>query len=331
MRVALDVLNGYLIKLHAREGWRMRSWEDQDYIQEGLLQYLAIEHHYPAIEEPKHLMALFKTHWMRHIHDKSKKEHVHVDESELSELEAAAVLEGFECESAMRHLTGDAQALVTLFTVPNDALTDFAQGIVFTAKQAKTIATRLGITVGRVRNAAVEVLKEFSMPTSIQILATATGLQQQTHEKREEYLKRLVEGVASLSDSAWEALPTEAQAVHNSMVEAKNNGKSLIDVVPEAQDKETPEAVKPKRAGNGGKGPRTSKDGTPVAQSPTGRARELMTLDEHISPADVSRKLVEEGLKPPNMNSIQAMRSEIRSVIKILKEHQLYGAAAPTA
>jgi hypothetical protein len=425
----MDVLQGYLTKLYAKEGWRMRSWEMDDYVQEGMAQYLHIEryyhdkaikpdesaaaaarravgellatgHHYTLAElvaasgatevsirtalsdlknpkycspflkplpivknddgtysfsskrqpkeitEAKHIMALFKTHWSRYIHDHSKKElpdevlHAERDMAAEDEgfdslewLESEAAFCGIEQESALQHLTGDAQALVSLFTSPGEVLTDLTKGIAFTIEQASAIAeklekvrsglTRPGMTAQRVYSAAVEVFKEFGkMPTGIQLLATATGLIQQTHEKREPYLIRLMQGVSQLKEEAWTALPEDAKAAFNSMAAAHNDGKPLTTSTPGAE--ETPEAIKTTRAGNGGrKATPRPPSGAPAVVSPTGRARVLMVLDEALTPTQVLAKLTEEGFKPPSMATLHAMRSESKFMLRILREHGL--------
>lgn len=328
LKVSIDVLRGFLTKAHIREGWRMRSWSGEDYVQEGLCQYLNIQKHYAHIDEPKHLMALFKTHWRYHIHDKSKLEQVYDGDDSLAGLEAAAVLNADDVLHQASYLSSDAQALITLFTAPGDFVDDAYRGIVFTARQVKLLAARLGISTIRVRKAAVEVLQEFTMPTPVQILATASGTLVQTGEPRAAYLIRLTQAVAGLSDEAWNALPQEAQDFFNAAAAAVNEGKPIVDVVEDKDAK--PVVTNRRRASSVTSPPASGAAGTAVPvngkaaadqMSPSARAREIMILDAVISPIDVRKKLEEEGFATPALSSLQAMRSESRAILRVLKEH----------
>lgn len=149
------------------------------------------------------------------------------------------------------------------------------------------------------------------MPTNIQILATATGITPQSNENREGYLKRLVTATAALSEDAWNKLPVDAQTAHNLMAEAMNNNAPLSEATPDAA--EPPAPTKPDKPARAPRPPRAES-----VQSPTGRARELMVLNANITPAEVLEVLKTENLVAPSMSSIQAMRSEIRSVLRIL-------------
>src|ERR1043166_3753056 len=120
MHVDYEVLTGWLHRDYRKNGWRMRSWTDEDYIQEGLCLYLAIEKHYSKtrgerapVTEPKHLMALFKTSWSNHVHDKSRKEFVTVGDDSLVALEAAATVSLVDVDSIAGAVSGDARALLT--------------------------------------------------------------------------------------------------------------------------------------------------------------------------------------------------------------------------
>lgn len=429
MHVAMDVLTGYLLKTHMKEGWRVPTWSAEDYVQEGLLQYLHIEHYYtsrctekPAtsdakgtkaklhallstgfaftfaelvaatgatpitvrtslsdlrsqryagacgvldiehhtdgtygvrgkappkrVTEPQHFMALFKTHWARHIHDQSKKETLwcsvvregEEEEVSLANLEAAAMCGGVEEEEVLSRLQGDARALVTLFMTPGEVVTEATDGIVFTAKQARKIAARLKITAARVRNAAVTVLKELiSMPTPIECLATRVGITPQAHEKREAYLLRLLYAAEQVDNATWDQWSGEelekavresgaaAQLAHIKLVEARNANKPLVSADIEGAA-DTPKVLQRTRAANAGRAPR----GAGIV-SPTSRARELMTLNADMSPLECKTLLEEEKLAPPSMATLQAMRSDIRAVLRVLSDHRrLVTVATPT-
>ena len=58
-----------------------------------------------------------------------------------------------------------------------------------------------------------------------------------------------------------------------------------------------------------------------LTMSPTGRAREIMVLDSEIMPQAVSKQLTNEGYPTPALSALQAMRSDIRSVLRILSEN----------
>jgi len=314
MRVDMNILRGYLSKMFLREGWRFRSWNEEDYIQEGLCLYLTIERRYPDAHEPKHMMSLFKTSLTRHMHDKSKNEHKDESVDSLLQLEAEAILCADEVRDNARHMSSDAQALLALFMSPMEVVGDITRGIVFTTRQARALAQKLNITPQAVRRAAVEIQEGLTMATPIQLLATATGCEQKEGEERAAYLTRLIAATAELDDEGWNKLPKAGQAWFNSAAEATNSNRPVEDI-PDPAPKETKKKEPPAAvvANNG--------SGVVLTMSPTGRAREIMVLDSEIMPQAVSKQLTNEGYPTPALSALQAMRSDIRSVLRILSEN----------
>lgn len=66
---------GWLVRYALANHWRVEEFYDvEDLIQDGWLCYLRVQQKYAGIREPKHIMALFKTTYINHLHDLSNKQ-----------------------------------------------------------------------------------------------------------------------------------------------------------------------------------------------------------------------------------------------------------------
>lgn len=366
MRVTPQVLEGYLARMYVRDSWRLCSWTQDDYLQEGMLIYLGVEQKYQAATDAPHMMALFKTSWWRHVHDKARAEpHFYqfcenltdaCDDTEVTfEVDAEssyATLEDSTPDYDLAQLacrcTPDAQAMLAILTAPGDVLGAAVRGIVLSSHQARAFAERLGWSTHRVRSAVVELLEEIAMPTPIQTLSTATGVVQRDGEDRQAYLIRIINATSELADDAWAKVPPEAQNYYNKAAEAMNATQPLPDLPDEgpaetkaarpisaarkAQDEKraaaaakkaapTPAADANAASAGSADAPPYIPESTPAVLSPTGRAREIMCLDIAAQPAAVREQLKAEGYPLPAMSALQAMRSDIRSCLKVLEKH----------
>jgi hypothetical protein len=357
MRVELKVLRGWLVTSWRKNGWRLHNSELDDYIQQGLLRYLQVEKHYAHITEPRHLIALFKTTWNNDLHDAARKT-VHTvsmtrpdADSGTSVVDVAdsehVDLEDIEWRASK--LSPDCRDLLAVFTSPLEAI-NLGTGIVLTIVGARKLAQRMSWSIARVRNTYASLLEEFSMAlTPIQILATATGTQQKEGEARAAFLVRLIESVGELSDAAWEALDADTQAYFNKQAALVNDGKPVEDIPdPKPETKPVSEARAAQRnrqrptttaktdapatdakAAEGAKSEEkpeaaaapTKAAASTVQPSPTQRARTMMMLNEEVTPAVVRDTLKAEGFPTPAMSALQAMRSDTRACIRILREH----------
>jgi hypothetical protein len=339
MLVTNQVLEGYLCRAFTKDAWRLRSWTQQDYVQEGLMVYLTLERKYTTVTEPPHMMALFKSSWWRWVHDRARGE-VYVplvgDEHETLPYEPL----DFDVDFDSAGLSSDARQLLRLLTTPGEILDTACDGIVLKQHQALAFAQRLTWNVSRVRFAFLELLGEYAMPTPIQTLVTATGVKQADKEDRQAFLIRLVQKTADLPEDSWTALPREAQDWYNKSAEQMNSGQPLEDMAdapPAKPAKPVSEAKAAQLAARNSKPSTPPEDAAAKAESqpgakvtakqpnaaisPTQRARELMSLDAAITPSAVRDVLQAEGYALPSMSSLQAMRSDIRAVLKILEVH----------
>lgn len=357
MRVEMKVLRGWLIKSWRKNAWRMHNCELDDFVQQGLMRYLQIEKHYSNITEPRHLVALFKTSWNNDLHDAARKT-VHTssltradDDSREMDICDEERIDFQDIEWQSRRLSDDCRDLLRVFTSPLEAI-NLGQGIVLSIVARQRLAKRMNWSIDRVWRTYASLLEEFSMAlTPIQILSTATGVTQKEGEARPAFLVRLIEAVGELTDDAWEALDADTQGYFNKQAALVNDGKPVEDIPdPKPETKPVSEARAAQRnrtrgttaaagtktdppadakAAEGAKAeekpaakPEEKKAAAAPAQlSPTQRARTMMMLNEAVTPAEVRDTLKAEGYPTPAMSALQAMRSDTRACIRILRDN----------
>lgn len=121
-------------------------------------------------------------------------------------------------------------------------------------------------------------------------LQTATGVKRRKDEPENEYLLRLLQGVADLPEASWSKLSEPAQAWFNAAAEATNAGSAVVGFV---ADTSTAKPIKPAKTGV---------DSSTKAESSPRKKTAIdvivsMFLEGSPSLDDVKQRLSEEQLK----------------------------------
>lgn len=155
-------------------------------------------------------------------------------------------------------------------------------------------------------------------------LAKKIKLKQDTDEERDEFLERIVKEAAALEDDDFEKLSVPLQDWINDATKAKKDKKKITDFAEEDEGDE-----KAARGGAKAKAKAEPKEAKKRGGSEGGMSS-MMFIRYHLvdNPAatvdEVSQALVKAGYNAPSNVTISTMRSEFRSLTKILAEKNLF-------
>ena len=111
-------MRGLIVNMATRNYWRVCAWYDlEDLIQDGYLCYTRVRRRYPKVKEVRHLTALFKTTFSRHIidlaNDKREQQEVCVSQIAADDSDGTA-----ELETMLGFCEGEQTAMVLLRSMP---------------------------------------------------------------------------------------------------------------------------------------------------------------------------------------------------------------------
>lgn len=155
-------------------------------------------------------------------------------------------------------------------------------------------------------------------------LAKKLKLKPDSDEDRQEFLARIVKEVGNIEDEDWDKLTPPLQDWINAATRAHKAGKKIADF---PAGKGGDEDEKP--TGRAGKAKPEAKE-TKKRGSDEGGMSAMMYIRHYLvdnpqAPVDeVSQALVKAGYKAPSNVTISTMRSEFKSLTKILAEKNLF-------